>query len=80
MKQLDDEPVAQVKGQFFFKLERELDKVNAFYLLKEAEYSSQLVALGERGRLGVNESKLKTVRDVVRVLSDFQNDVAHLQV
>lgn len=36
------------KGAFFFRLERELDKVNSFYLQKEAELKLRLETLLER--------------------------------
>ena len=38
------------KATFFFKLERELDKVNAFYLQKEVELRARFTALLEKKR------------------------------
>ncbi|KAK6007856.1 hypothetical protein QM012_004670 [Aureobasidium pullulans] len=53
------------KATFFFRLERELEKVNTFYLQKEAELKLRLKTLADRKKSlqarGLSASKLSTV-------------------
>jgi len=53
------------KATFFFRLERELEKVNIFYLQKEAELKLRLKTLADRKKSlqarGLSASKLSTV-------------------
>ncbi|KAL2863046.1 putative cyclin dependent kinase inhibitor Pho81 [Aspergillus lucknowensis] len=62
------------KEVFFFRLEREIEKVNAFYLQKEAEFSQRLKTLVDKKRVvqsrTVTNSKAPT--NLVTLLEGFQ--------
>ncbi|KAI3662450.1 hypothetical protein MP638_003590 [Amoeboaphelidium occidentale] len=70
------------KTHFFFRMERELEKVNAFYLRKEAELRSRLKSLVEKKSLLLSRKgksygsvSLISLRDA---LNDFQHDLSKL--
>ncbi|KAI8921753.1 hypothetical protein BC831DRAFT_475818 [Entophlyctis helioformis] len=74
--------VQAIKTAFFFKLERELEKVNAFYIQKEAEFKVRLRSLQDKKRIlsaspnsGARSSRV-ALRDA---FLQFQNDLAKLQ-
>lgn len=55
----DDELTLQdKKGSFFFKVERELEKVNSFYIEKEAELRLKLELLVEKKNTSLKDFKL----------------------
>ncbi|RIA87384.1 hypothetical protein C1645_777448 [Glomus cerebriforme] len=74
----------QQKAAFFFKLERELEKVNTFYLRKEAEFKVRLrslndkkkILLGSERRLSAHSSSLVTLTEAFQ---KFQQDLSKLQ-
>ncbi|KAF9580672.1 phosphate system positive regulatory protein pho81 [Lunasporangiospora selenospora] len=71
------------KAAFFFKLERELEKVNSFYLQKESELKVRLrslidkekIVLTRQGRPGTSSS-INSLREAYR---QFQQDLNKLQ-
>ncbi|KAI8363658.1 hypothetical protein B0O80DRAFT_434224 [Mortierella sp. GBAus27b] len=71
------------KAAFFFKLERELEKVNTFYLQKESELKVRLrslidkerVTLSRRGRPGTSSS-INSLKEAYR---QFEQDLSKLQ-
>ncbi|KAK3813191.1 MAG: hypothetical protein J3Q66DRAFT_315687 [Benniella sp.] len=71
------------KAAFFFKLERELEKVNSFYLQKESELKVRLrslidkerVILSRRGRPGTSSS-INSLKEAYR---QFEQDLNKLQ-
>ncbi|KAF9436755.1 phosphate system positive regulatory protein pho81 [Entomortierella beljakovae] len=71
------------KAAFFFKLERELEKVNSFYLQKESELNVRLrslmdkerVILSRQGRPGTNSS-ICSLKEAYR---QFERDLNKLQ-
>ncbi|ORZ36065.1 hypothetical protein BCR44DRAFT_33919 [Catenaria anguillulae PL171] len=76
-----DPPQLQaLKATFFFKLERELDRVNAFYLTKEADVKLRLRTLLEKKRL-VRESSDNpaTLRSIQEALWNVQQELTKLQ-
>ncbi|KAI1320269.1 phosphate system positive regulatory protein pho81 [Mortierella claussenii] len=83
---LEDEPSADPQSQkaaFFFKLERELEKVNSFYLQKESELKVRLrslidkekVVLARQGRPGTHSS-ITSLKEAYR---QFEQDLNKLQ-
>lgn len=72
------------KASFFFRLERELEKVNEFYLEKESNLKVKLEILQsryedckKRGKLASKESvSYKHLRDGIK---KFERDLAHLE-
>ncbi|PSK34424.1 Glycerophosphodiester phosphodiesterase GDE1 [Elsinoe australis] len=72
------------KATFFFRLERELEKVNTFYLQKEAELKLRLRTLSDRKRTlqqrGPSASKLSSVyRTLDEGFRLFNSDLDKLQ-
>ncbi|KAF9433256.1 phosphate system positive regulatory protein pho81 [Entomortierella beljakovae] len=71
------------KAAFFFKLERELEKVNSFYLQKESELKVRLrslidkekVILSRQGRPGTSSS-INSLKEAFR---QFEQDLSKLQ-
>ncbi|KAL3473750.1 hypothetical protein BJX99DRAFT_191191 [Aspergillus californicus] len=62
------------KEVFFFRLEREIDKVNAFYLQKEAEFTQRLKTLVDKKRVVQSRTvtKSKAPANLVALLEGFQ--------
>ncbi|KAL4813043.1 hypothetical protein BDW67DRAFT_116993 [Aspergillus spinulosporus] len=62
------------KEVFFFRLEREIEKVNAFYLQKEAEFSQRLKTLVDKKRVVQSRTvtKPKAPANLVALLEGFQ--------
>ncbi|CAG8554771.1 11064_t:CDS:10 [Acaulospora morrowiae] len=74
----------QQKAAFFFKLERELEKVNAFYLQKEKEFKVRLRTLNDKKRILLgNERKISSASASLITLTEafqkFQQDLNKLQ-
>ena len=69
----------QLKTYFFFKLERELEKVNAFYLQKESEYKSRIKALMDKKRV-LKQSQHAQLCILREAFYQFQHDLTLLQV
>ncbi|KAJ1026771.1 hypothetical protein NDA16_002068 [Ustilago loliicola] len=74
------------KAAFFFKLERELEKINNFYLQKEAELKSRLQTLIDKKRIifeSRNSSKLSNESPSYVALYEgfryFEKDLSKLQ-
>lgn len=78
------------KAAFFFKLQRELDKINAFYLQKEAELKLRMITLLSKRQAAINRIPpdsvdLESIKDHVEwkaVIEGFtllQNDLLKLQ-
>ncbi|CAG8459568.1 27087_t:CDS:2 [Dentiscutata erythropus] len=75
----------QQKAAFFFKLERELEKVNSFYVQKEKEFNVRLrtlldkkrILLGGEKKLSSNSTSLFTLTEA---LQQFQQDLNKLQI
>ncbi|KAH3666882.1 hypothetical protein OGAPHI_003331 [Ogataea philodendri] len=57
----NDQSLQDKKGSFFFRLERELEKVNDFYLEKEAELKFRLDILVERKNKALADGRLDNV-------------------
>ncbi|CAG8533496.1 12469_t:CDS:2 [Ambispora leptoticha] len=74
----------QQKTSFFFKLERELEKVNSFYLQKEAEFRVRLrtlidkkkILLARKRRLSAGSASLTALKEGFQ---QFQQDLNKLQ-
>ncbi|KAL4870630.1 hypothetical protein BDV12DRAFT_47495 [Aspergillus spectabilis] len=62
------------KEVFFFRLEREIEKVNTFYLQKEAEFSQRLKTLVDKKRVVQSRTvtKSKAPSNLVALLEGFQ--------
>ncbi|KAF9932037.1 phosphate system positive regulatory protein pho81 [Linnemannia zychae] len=84
--QLEDENSTFLQSQkaaFFFKLERELEKVNSFYLQKESELKVRLrslidkekIILSRQGRPGTNSS----INSLKEAFKQFEQDLSKLQ-
>ncbi|KAI9190717.1 uncharacterized protein BJ171DRAFT_490875 [Polychytrium aggregatum] len=77
-----DNELQALKTHFFFKLERELEKVNTFYLQKEREFKVRLRTLVEKKRILV-ERKGQPSQGLVDGLREaffqFQHDLTKLQ-
>ncbi|GBB88938.1 hypothetical protein RclHR1_15560002 [Rhizophagus clarus] len=73
----------QQKTAFFFKLERELEKVNTFYLQKEAEFKVRLRTLVDKKKvLFSSERRLARSASLVTLteaFQKFQQDLSKLQ-
>ncbi|RMZ79581.1 hypothetical protein DV737_g3341, partial [Chaetothyriales sp. CBS 132003] len=72
------------KEVFFFRLEREIEKVNVFYLQKEAEFSLRLKTLLDKkrviqARLSANSRISATFVTLVEGFQQFDNDLNKLQ-
>ncbi|KAJ3071112.1 hypothetical protein HDU98_005824 [Podochytrium sp. JEL0797] len=71
-----------LKTAFFFKLERELEKVNAFYLQKESEFKVRLRSLVDKKKVlkGRKSSQnLAALVTLMEAFASFQQDLAKLQ-
>ncbi|KAH9272810.1 hypothetical protein BASA83_005016 [Batrachochytrium salamandrivorans] len=70
------------KTAFFYKLERELEKVNSFYIQKEAEFKVRLRSLLDKKRI-LSNAPTKAARfsrtSLHQAFMQFQNDLAKLQ-
>ncbi|KAK8093803.1 ankyrin repeat protein nuc-2 [Apiospora hydei] len=66
------------RAKFFFQLERELEKVNVFYLQKEAELKIRLKTLVLQSRQGVSRSSTKFAT-LQEGFQQFANDLNKLQ-
>ncbi|KAL4911727.1 hypothetical protein BDW62DRAFT_47648 [Aspergillus aurantiobrunneus] len=62
------------KEVFFFRLEREIERVNTFYLQKEAEFSQRLKTLVDKKRVVQSRTvtKSKAPANLVALLEGFQ--------
>ncbi|KAI9811445.1 MAG: phosphate system positive regulatory protein pho81 [Pycnora praestabilis] len=95
LAQNDPSPIAEVldpqtslqanKATFFFRLERELEKVNAFYLQKEAELKLRLKTLLDKKKVmqSRNATTSKVSATFITLEEGFQqfgNDLNKLQV
>ncbi|KAL4957939.1 hypothetical protein BDW69DRAFT_142286 [Aspergillus filifer] len=62
------------KEVFFFRLEREIEKVNTFYLQKEAEFTQRLKTLVDKKRVVQSRTvtKSKAPANLVALLEGFQ--------
>ncbi|KAL5332750.1 ankyrin repeat protein nuc-2 [Aspergillus crustosus] len=62
------------KEVFFFRLEREIEKVNTFYLQKEAEFSQRLKTLVDKKRVVQSRTvtKSKAPSNLIALLEGFQ--------
>ncbi|KPI44654.1 Ankyrin repeat protein nuc-2 [Cyphellophora attinorum] len=72
------------KEVFFFRLEREIEKVNVFYLQKEAEFSLRLKTLLDKKRViqaRINAGSRSTANFVTLIegFQQFDNDLNKLQ-
>ncbi|KKY20924.1 putative ankyrin repeat protein nuc-2 [Phaeomoniella chlamydospora] len=72
------------KEVFFFRLEREIEKVNVFYLQKEAEFAIRLRTLVDKkrmiqGRSGSSSKTSSTFVTLVEGFQQFDNDLNKLQ-
>ncbi|RMZ84144.1 hypothetical protein DV738_g530, partial [Chaetothyriales sp. CBS 135597] len=82
-----DDPQATLRANkevFFFRLEREIEKVNVFYLQKEAEFSLRLKTLLDKkrviqARIGANSTVSATFVTLVEGFQQFDNDLNKLQ-
>ncbi|RMZ91935.1 hypothetical protein DV736_g806, partial [Chaetothyriales sp. CBS 134916] len=82
-----DNPQATLRANkevFFFRLEREIEKVNVFYLQKEAEFSLRLKTLLDKkrviqARLSANSRISATFVTLVEGFQQFDNDLNKLQ-
>jgi CDK inhibitor PHO81 len=74
----------QTKNQFFFKVERELEKVNTFYVRKQSELQNRLRALTEKKESLFESDKHSytnlNILSLKEALAQFQEDLAKLQV
>ncbi|KAJ3332193.1 phosphate system positive regulatory protein pho81 [Blyttiomyces sp. JEL0837] len=71
-----------LKTAFFFKLERELEKVNAFYLQKEAEVKVRLRSLIDKKRILMSRKtnqSMSAFNSLKEGFSQFQHDLTKLQ-
>ncbi|KAJ8324440.1 phosphate system positive regulatory protein pho81 [Batrachochytrium dendrobatidis] len=70
------------KTAFFYRLERELEKVNTFYIQKEAEFKVRLRSLLDKKRI-LSNAPTKAARfsrsSLHQAFMQFQNDLAKLQ-
>ncbi|ODV95644.1 hypothetical protein PACTADRAFT_69139 [Pachysolen tannophilus NRRL Y-2460] len=67
---LDQESILkEKKGSFFFKLERELEKVNSFYLEKESELRIRLDILIEKKQKALLQGRLDNNKNSIAYLS-----------
>ncbi|KIW13378.1 hypothetical protein PV08_08566 [Exophiala spinifera] len=72
------------KEVFFFRLEREIEKVNVFYLQKEAEFSLRLKTLLDKkrviqARIAANSRLSASFVTLVEGFQQFDNDLNKLQ-
>lgn len=72
------------KEVFFFRLEREIEKVNVFYLQKEAEFSLRLKTLLDKKRViqaraAANSRLSASFATLVEGFQQFDNDLNKLQ-
>ncbi|KIX04688.1 uncharacterized protein Z518_05558 [Rhinocladiella mackenziei CBS 650.93] len=72
------------KEVFFFRLEREIEKVNVFYLQKEAEFSLRLKTLLDKkrviqARIAANSRLSASFATLVEGFQQFDNDLNKLQ-
>ncbi|KAJ3044484.1 phosphate system positive regulatory protein pho81 [Rhizophlyctis rosea] len=83
---LNDEPSQEfqaLKTAFFFNLERELEKVNAFYLQKEAEFKVRLRTLIDKKRILQNRQGPHVQGSLANLKEgflQFQHDLTKLQI
>ncbi|CAI2166042.1 19028_t:CDS:2 [Funneliformis geosporum] len=74
----------QQKAAFFFKLERELEKVNTFYLQKENEFKVRLRSLNDKKKILLGSEKRLSARSaslvtLTEAFQQFQQDLNKLQ-
>jgi CDK inhibitor PHO81 len=74
-----DELDQSLKTAFFYKLDRELDKVNEFYMQKEAQLRSRLIGLSGKLRLYEKRKRLDSLKILKEAHVQFINDLAKLQ-
>ncbi|KAJ3225625.1 phosphate system positive regulatory protein pho81 [Chytriomyces hyalinus] len=70
------------KTAFFFKLERELEKVNEFYLQKESEFRVRLRSLVDKKKVLKGRKSSQNMAALVNLqeaFASFQQDLAKLQ-
>lgn len=68
----------QLKTTFFYKLDRELDKVNGFYVQKETQFRNRLRALSEKLRLYEKRKRIQSLNILKEAHVQFINDLAKL--
>ncbi|KNE68532.1 hypothetical protein AMAG_12701 [Allomyces macrogynus ATCC 38327] len=83
------DPIQAHKAAFFYKLERELDRVNAFYLTKETDLKVRLRSLLEKKRLAQGSQAVRgthaaknhgaNLRTIQEALWQLQQDLTKLQ-
>ncbi|KAI9217491.1 hypothetical protein BC828DRAFT_391037 [Blastocladiella britannica] len=71
------DPLQSLKANFFYKLERELDRVNSFYLTKEQDTKVRLRTLLEKRRRPTADAV--TLRAIMEALWQVQQDLTKLQ-
>ncbi|KAJ3112247.1 phosphate system positive regulatory protein pho81 [Phlyctochytrium bullatum] len=80
---LSTEELHALKTAFFFKLERELEKINAFYLQKEAEFKVRLRSLVDKKKIILSKPpssrKQTSLLNLKEAFSLFQHDLTKLQ-
>ncbi|KAJ3256726.1 phosphate system positive regulatory protein pho81 [Boothiomyces macroporosus] len=64
------------KTAFFYRLERELEKVNTFYLQKEVEFKLRLETLNKKKQKAKERNTLENIKEA---FLQFQLDLAKLQ-
>ncbi|KAI8920122.1 hypothetical protein DFJ77DRAFT_451202 [Powellomyces hirtus] len=71
-----------LKTAFFFKLERELEKVNTFYLQKEADLKVRLLSLLDKRRISQSRQNRATHASLITLREgflQFRHDLTKLQ-
>ena len=73
---IDDQAL---KTAFFYKLDRELDKVNGFYIQKEAQLRLRLRTLSDKLRLYAKRQRKESLKILKEAHDQFMNDLVKLQ-
>ena len=68
-----------LKTTFFYKLDRELEKVNGFYMQKEGQFRIRLRTLTDKLRLYEKRKRIESLRILKEAHVQFINDLAKLQ-
>ena len=78
------EPLQSAKTRFFFQLERELDKVNVFYLQKETELKVRFRSLLDKKKVILSRGGKRygsvTSASLKDAFTQYQEDLTRLQV
>ncbi|KAJ1910849.1 phosphate system positive regulatory protein pho81, partial [Mycoemilia scoparia] len=81
-REILSERLERVKASFFFQLDRELEKVNAFYLQKERDMEQRLKVLINKQHAiekHMSLSKVAIIHTLDEALRQFQRDLDKLQ-